>query len=36
MRKEFVFEEEKKLKDFPEDKSVAKRGKIGYFMVLSA
>jgi hypothetical protein len=34
VRKEFVFEEEKKLKDFTEEKSWAKRGRIGCFMVL--
>jgi hypothetical protein len=34
LRKEFVFEEEKKLKDFPEEKSWTRRGKIRCFMVL--
>jgi hypothetical protein len=28
VRKGFVFEEEKKLKDFPDEKSCAKRGRI--------
>jgi hypothetical protein len=34
VRKEFVFEEEKKLKDIPDEKSWAKRGKIVCFIVL--
>jgi hypothetical protein len=34
VRKGYVFEAEKKLNDFPDEKSWAKRGRIGCLMVL--